>query len=166
MDKCIDSLGRERLLLKPDAILGYSRIEMDKKDIAITAIVTHHGLFSHTQMSFRPENAPATFQRPISVIMATVRCQYAMAYIDGIITISKDPGKHIGHLNEVMKLLKNVEMTTKFGYFFSSNLSTFWCCDCPRQYTSCMENYGSDSDVAVFQTNLELQSSLGFYNIH
>lgn len=64
---------------------------MDEKDVNKAAFATNAGLFCYTNMSFGLKNAPATFQRATGVILASVKWQFAILYIDDIITFTQSP---------------------------------------------------------------------------
>ena len=61
---------------------------MDKKSLEKTAFITHKGLFEFTEMSYSLTNVPATFQRLMNIILAKLKWQYCLVYIDGIIVYS------------------------------------------------------------------------------
>ena len=85
MEDCIDSLGEATIFSTLDANSGYWQIRMAEQDKTKTAFTTHHGLYQFTRMPFGLKNAPATFQRVMDIIMATVLWKFALVYIDDII---------------------------------------------------------------------------------
>lgn len=72
------SLGKAQIFSALDACSVYCLIELDKKDIHKTAFVTLYGRFECTHTAFGLKNAPATFQRAINAIFASVKLQRAL----------------------------------------------------------------------------------------
>lgn len=64
-------------------------------------------------MCFGLGNAPATFQKATDVILATIKWWYALVYTADIIIFLNTPEEHPQHIEEVLKLLNNAEMTIK-----------------------------------------------------
>jgi Reverse transcriptase (RNA-dependent DNA polymerase) len=85
LDDCIDSLGEARVFSTLDANSGYWQIKVAEESKDKTAFTCHRGLYRFTRMPFGLCNAPATFQRAVDVILATVRWQCAITYLDDII---------------------------------------------------------------------------------
>lgn len=115
MNECIDSLGKLKLFSTLDANSGYWQIEVDKNDIDKTTFVTHDGSSKYTGMSFGLENASAAFQRPMDVVIATVKWQYALVYIADNTIFFNAPEKHLQLVEEVLKELNNVAITIKLN---------------------------------------------------
>lgn len=85
MDECIDSLKKAKRFSTLDGSSGYWQNEMDQKDVNRTASVVNNWLFVYTGMLFGVKNAPATFRRVIDVVLATVKWQFALVYLDDTI---------------------------------------------------------------------------------
>ncbi len=94
MDECIDSLGDAQIFTLLDANSGYWQIELDEDARDLTAFVSHHGLFRYKRMPFGLKNAPSTFRRAIDMILATVKWQFAIVYLDDIIIFSRTSEEH------------------------------------------------------------------------
>lgn len=56
-------------------------------------------------MSFGLENAPASFQKAMDVILASGRCQFTLVYLKDIVVFSKSPADHIEQVRRVLELL-------------------------------------------------------------
>lgn len=69
-------------------------------------------------------NAPGNFQIVIFVILATVKWQFALVYLDDILVFSKSISEQFEHLRIVMSLLSEagVTMKLKFFYFFTDRI--------------------------------------------
>ena len=85
MDKCIDSLGDAVIFSTLDCNSGHWQIPMSYEDRDKTAFFSHCGLFRWLRMPFGLKNAPGTFQRAANVILAGVKWQFALVYLDDII---------------------------------------------------------------------------------
>lgn len=85
MDECTDSLCEAQSFTTLDANLVYWQFEMGDNDIDKTAFVTNHGLFKYFQMPFGLKNAPATSQWATDIILASVKWQHALVYIENVI---------------------------------------------------------------------------------
>lgn len=75
-------------------------------------------------MPFALKNAKVTFHREMDVLLATVKCQYALVYLEDIIVFSELAQEHLRYNEEVLQLLKNASVTVKFKncHFFSASI--------------------------------------------
>lgn len=80
-----------------DANLGYWQTAMDETYVYRTSFVTHGRLYEYSPMTFGLNNAPATFQRAMDVILSTLQWQHALVYLDDIILSSPTSGDHDKH---------------------------------------------------------------------
>lgn len=96
-DECIALLSMAQMLSTIDTNSEYWQIETNGKNVCKTAFVTHHELFKYTRMIFGLKNSPATLWCPMDVILALVKWQNALVYIDDIIFFSKTPEEQLKH---------------------------------------------------------------------
>lgn len=87
---------------------GYWQIEMNEEDKVKTAFTTPFGIYVLNRMPFGLKNAPATFQRVIDKIKASIPNVLILAYIDDIIICSKDFESHLEDLEITFKKLKSI----------------------------------------------------------
>ena len=75
-------------------------------------------------MPFGLKNAPGTFQRAADIILASVKWQYALVYLDDVIVYSKSIEEHFGHLDHVLQLMHDAGLTLKLNKceFFRSSV--------------------------------------------
>lgn len=67
---------------------------------------------------FGLKNAPGTFQRAIDVILAFIKWQTAILYLEDVIFFSHDAKKHNHRGERVLSLMREAEMTLKLKKFF------------------------------------------------
>jgi len=70
-----------------------------------TLFPTHAGLFEYRVLPFGLTNAPAAFQREMKRIFGEV--PYALVYLDDILVFSKNEAEHVGHLRNVLQMLRS-----------------------------------------------------------
>ena len=72
-----------------DLYAGYWQIPMNEVDKPKTAFVTEDGLYEFNVMPFGLTNAPATFQRYMDAVLAGLKWNTLLVYLDDIIIFSK-----------------------------------------------------------------------------
>lgn len=88
MEDWMDSLCSAEVLSILDCNWGYWQIQLKKSDRNETTFVRHSGTYRYHTMSFGLTKAPATFQRPLYIVLASCKCQTSLVYIDNIIILS------------------------------------------------------------------------------
>lgn len=106
MDECLDSLGNANVFSTLDCNAGYWQIPVAKEDRPLTAFTCHSGTWQCKRLPFGLCNAPATFQRAMDMILAGVKWQICLVYLDDVIVFSKSAEDHLEHLETVLSLLK------------------------------------------------------------
>lgn len=69
-------------------------------------------------MTFGVKNAPGNFQIVIDVILATVKWQYALVYLEDVIILSDNVQKHLKHVYVVLRRFSNAGVTLKLKKCF------------------------------------------------
>jgi hypothetical protein len=64
---------------------GYWQVEVDEQDRVKTAFITADGLFEFKVIPFGLTNAPATFQRMMDVVLAGLKWNTCLVYLDDIV---------------------------------------------------------------------------------
>lgn len=97
---------------------------MDVKGVSKTALFIHHGIFKYSPVPFELKNALKTFQRAMDATPASVKWQHATVYIDHVIILSKTLKQPLQHIEEVLRLSRNLGMTITWQncFFFSSSI--------------------------------------------
>ena len=75
---------------------GYNQIPVHPQSREITAFITQEGLFQFRAMPFGLKNAPATYQRMISDLVAGL--PGVKTYLDDVIIFSQSWTEHLEHL--------------------------------------------------------------------
>ena len=113
IDDTLDELNHAKFVSTLDLRSGYWQVEMDPRSRAATAFVTHKGLFEYVVMPFGLTNAPATFQRLMDVVLAGLKWQCCLVYLDDIIVYSPTFEQHLCDLNKVLLALAAAKLTLK-----------------------------------------------------
>ncbi|CAF0888235.1 unnamed protein product [Rotaria sordida] len=123
IDDTLDSLQEAKFISTLDLRTGYWQVEMDEKSREKTAFITHKGLFEFKVMPYGLTNAPTTFQRLMDIVLAGLKWQCCLVYIDDVIIYSPTFEQHIEDLKRVFEALRSANLTLK----------TFKCHFCRRE---------------------------------
>lgn len=123
IDDTLDSLQEARYLSTLDLRSGYWQVAMDKESKEKTAFITHKGLYEFNVMPFGLTNAPATFQRLMDIVLAGLKWQCCLVYIDDIVIYSPTFDKHLEDLGKVFSALREANLKLKVSK----------CCFCRKE---------------------------------
>lgn len=107
MDELIYSLGDADIFITLDANFGYWKIQMDPAARHLTTFTSHVGLYHFPHMPFALKNALATFQLKMDIILAYVRWQFSLVYLDAVIMFSKTIYDCFEHVDPVLQLVRH-----------------------------------------------------------
>ena len=113
VDDTLDSLREARYISTLDLRSGYWQVEIDSESRDKTAFITHRGLYEFLVMPFGLSNAPATFQRLMDIVLAGIKWQSCLVYIDDIVVFSPTFEQHIQDLSNVFTRLVSAGLTLK-----------------------------------------------------
>ena len=68
---------------------------MNEEDLEKTAVCTHEGLFEFKVMPFGLCNAPASFQRLMNLVLASLQWSSCLVYLDDIIILGRNFEEHL-----------------------------------------------------------------------
>ncbi|XP_068213182.1 uncharacterized protein [Palaemon carinicauda] len=105
----IDQVSNSTYLTQIDLLKGYYQIKLTETAKEISSFITPFGLFSYNVMPFGLANAPATFQRVMSLILQDL--EKVFVYLDDIIIASDTWINHIQKIKEVFSRLKEHGLT-------------------------------------------------------
>ena len=71
----------------------------------------HEGAYQFKRMPFGLTNAPATFQRALDIILSGLEWQSCLIYLDDVIVNCKTEQEHVGHVDRVLRLLRDAGVT-------------------------------------------------------
>lgn len=168
LDEQIDSLGHAKYFSTLDANCGYWQIPLSEQDIEKTAFVSHAGFFEFLRMPFGLCNAPATFQRTMDILLSGVRFQFALIYLDDIIVYSSSFRDHLGHLDHVLKTLREANVTLRLQKcrFASQEVEYLGHLIRPGELALKENNVKSLEGIQYPRTKTQLRSFLGTANFY
>ena len=88
MDDALASLSGNKYFSSLDLAAGYFQIPMAEKDKDKTSFITDDGLYRFNVMAFGLTNAPATFQRYMDAVLAGLKWNILLVYIDDVLVYS------------------------------------------------------------------------------
>jgi 8-oxo-dGTP pyrophosphatase MutT (NUDIX family)/predicted aspartyl protease len=124
IDELLDSLQDAQWFTTLDLASGYWQIKVREEDQEKTAFITKFGTYEFKVMPFGLCNAPATFQRTMDKVLAGIKEQFVLVYLDDVIIYSKTFKEHIQHLTEVLTRIRkaNLRLKAEKCYFAATEL--------------------------------------------
>uniref|UniRef100_A0A3B1IMD5 Gypsy retrotransposon integrase-like protein 1 n=1 Tax=Astyanax mexicanus TaxID=7994 RepID=A0A3B1IMD5_ASTMX len=109
MEDCVDSVGSARYVSTLDLLKGYWQVPLTQRASDISAFVTPDDFLQYKVMAFGMRNAPATFQRLMSVVLKGIKnCK---AYLDDLVIYSQSWSEHLTVLDLVFQRLEEAALT-------------------------------------------------------
>lgn len=94
---------------------GYWQVQMSPEDKHKTAFITADGLYQFRVMPFGLTNAPSTFQRMMDVLLAGLKWNICLVYLDDIVIFSETVSEHLVRLEAVLRCLKQANLKLKLS---------------------------------------------------
>ena len=113
IDDSLASLQGKKWFSTLDFTAGYHQIPMNEHSRAKTAFITHGGLYEFNVMPFGLTSAPATFQRFMDVVVAGLKWNSVLVYLDDICVFSNSFEEHVSHVREVFNRIQQAGMKLK-----------------------------------------------------
>ena len=107
----LQSIGKAIIFSKIDLAFGYYQMKIKDEDREKTALVTTNETYVFNVMSFCLKNAPAYFQSRMDLVLADLRNNCAIAYLDDIISYSETAEQHLQDIEKVLKGLKKANLS-------------------------------------------------------
>lgn len=86
---------------------------MDERDREKTAFVTPDGLYEFKALPFGLCSAPATFQRMMDSVLAGLKWQSCLVYLDDVVVFSTTFDQHLERLRLVLEAIRAADLTIK-----------------------------------------------------
>ncbi|KAG0420227.1 Retrovirus-related Pol polyprotein from transposon 17.6 [Dictyocoela roeselum] len=109
---CLSNLFGSTTFSQLDLNSGYYQIPLENNSIKYTAFTLCNNHYEFTKMPFGLMNAPMTFQKCMHGIFSELK--FVEIYLDDILVHSKNEEEHLGHLEEVLKTLKQNNISLNF----------------------------------------------------
>lgn len=115
-------------------------------------------------MPLGPKNAPETLQRAIVVVIASVKSQFSLVYLDDLVIFPNSPDDDIHHVRSILTLLRNAGVTFKPRKFTSFHQTIDYVGHLTRQGslkvtekgTAAINNFKPTRNVTELPSLLEL----------
>jgi len=101
----LDSLGQSKIFTVLDMASGYHQIPIKPDHKEKTAFSCHRGHFQFNKMPFVLNNAPATYQRCIDIVLMGLKGIDCLVYLDDIICFSATMEEHVEKLRNIFERL-------------------------------------------------------------
>lgn len=111
MKDCVDQVGSAQYVSKFDLVKGYWLILLSKRAREISAFITPFGLFSYTVMNFGLQNASATFQRLMNMVVAGL--EGCAVYLGDVVIYSDTWEEHLSQIRKLFDRLSDALLTVK-----------------------------------------------------
>jgi hypothetical protein len=115
IDESLDQLSGAAIFSKLDLASGYHQCLIAAGDTHKTAFRTRYGHFEFRVLPFGLTNAPATFMRMMNDIFRPLLDKCVLVYLDDILVYSRTAEEHLGHLQQVLSLLRQNRLYAKMS---------------------------------------------------
>ena len=113
IDETLETLAESQLFLTLDLASGYWQAKLGSEDRQKTAFCTAEGLYEFNIMPFGLCNAPATFQRLMSLVLSGFQWSSCLVYLDDMIVMGKTFEEHLKNLDLVFSCIREAGLKIK-----------------------------------------------------
>jgi hypothetical protein len=110
IEQLVDKVGNAKFLTKLDMVRGYWQVPLDSASIPICGFVTPFGHYRWLFMPFGCRNAPATFSRLVTKLLADLET-FCVSFLDDILIFSDSWQEHKCAIAEVLQRIKDAGLT-------------------------------------------------------
>ena len=124
IDATLDQLGEASIFTSLDLRSGYWQVAITPEDRPKTAFITNDGLYQWKRMPFGLCNAPGTFQRLMDMVLAGLKGNMCLVYLDDVIVYSRNKTDHLKDLMTVFTALQeaNLKLSLEKCKFMESKI--------------------------------------------
>eukprot|EP00731_Ephydatia_muelleri_P031170 Em0022g684a len=115
IDETLETLAESQLFSTLDLASGYWQVELGSVDRQKTAFCTAEGLYKFKVMPFGLCNAPATFERLMSMVLSGLQWSSCLVYLDDIIVMEEV--RYLGHIVSKDGIAADPEKTAKVQHW-------------------------------------------------
>ena len=168
MEDCLDSLGEAQFFSTLDCNWGFWQIPLAEQDRQKTAFTTFAGPYQYKRMPFGLCNAPATYQRTLDILLAGLKWQTCLVYVDDVIVFSKSFDQHLTAVADVLHILQEagLSMNMRKCKFFSRTVDYLGHVVRPGRLAVAEKNTEAVRRAKYPSTQTELRSFLGTCNVY
>jgi len=168
MDECIDAFGDARVFSTFDCNTAYWQIPVAEEYKHLTAFTCHSGGWNCVRLPFWLCNAPATFQRAMDMILAGVKWQICLVFLDDVIVFSRFPEEHLQHLDEVLTRLGKAGVTLKAAesHFFQEEVDYLGHVIIPGRVHFLEKSLQALKGLRYPETQTQMKSFLGMCGVY
>ena len=109
MDDVFDRIAGAKYFSSLDLMSGYWQVPVAEADTCKTAFVTPDGLYEFVRLPFGLNNVPSTFQRLMDRVLARLKWEMCLVYLD--VVFGKSFEEHQERLDCVLKALEKAGLT-------------------------------------------------------
>ncbi|GBN30274.1 Retrovirus-related Pol polyprotein from transposon 17.6 [Araneus ventricosus] len=113
IDEMIDQLSGATFFSTMDLTSGFHQMSMHPDHMQYTGTATEFGLFEYKRLPFFLKNASASFQRLMSIVLASLSDLQIACYIDDVIIASHNFQDHLQRLELVFQRLTAANLKVK-----------------------------------------------------
>jgi len=113
IDDSLDALGEAKYFSTLDLASGYWQVELDKDARDKSAFRTTSGLYSWNVLPFGLCNAPATFERLMDSVLAGLRWETLLVYLDDVIVFGSTIEESLARLAAVFERFRGAGLKVK-----------------------------------------------------
>lgn len=107
IEEILDQLGHSKYFTTLDLASGFHQIQMKPEDVPKTAFSTPSGHYEFLRMPFGLKNAPATFQRLMTVALSGLQGLQCFIYLDDVVIFASTVEEHSQRLCNIFERLRN-----------------------------------------------------------
>ena len=113
IDDTLDTLAGSCWFSTLDLVSGYWQVELAQQDREKTAFCVPQGLFEFKVLPFGLNNAPATFQRLMDLLLSGLKWNSCLVYLDDVIIFVRTFEEHLFRLKEVFRRFREAGLKLK-----------------------------------------------------